>query len=201
MKKTFLSIAFGVVCGLLGAGIVFLASRPPRGSMILLSPPPTPRFWVINISGAVVHPGVYELTTGSRVRDAVQAAGGLSSDASVSGTNLAALLVDGQSIVIPDSTSLTPLPAERGDSLSITIAPALKQGASANTASASLINLNTATLDELDELPDIGPVTAQSIIDYRTANGAFVTIEDIKKVPGIGQVMFDKIKDLITVGP
>jgi competence protein ComEA len=169
--------------------------------MILLSPPPTPRFWVINVTGAVVHPGVYELPAGSRVRDAVQAAGGLSPDASASGANLAALLVDGQSIVIPDGTSLTPLPARRGDPLSITIEPASKQGASANTASASLINLNTATLDELDELPDIGPVTAQSIIDYRTTNGPFVIIEDIQKVPGIGQVMFDKIKDLITVGP
>jgi competence protein ComEA len=191
VKKVLLYVTFGVICGLIGAGIVFLASRPPRGSAILLSPPPTPRLWLVQVSGAVAYPGVYELPTGSRVRDAVQAAGGLTAEANASAINLAAPLEDGQNIVIQASTSLDSSPAQRGNPLSLTIEP----------ASAQLININTAALEELDELPDIGPVIAQRIVDYRTANGPFLTVEEIMKVPGIGQVTFDKIKDLITAEP
>jgi competence protein ComEA len=191
VKKGLLYVTFGVVCGLFGAGIVFLASRPPRGKAILLSPPPTPRLWVVQVSGAVVNPGVYELPTGSRVRDAVQAAGGLTAEANAIAINLAAPLEDGQSIVIQASASLDPPSAQRDNPLAVAIKP----------ASAQLININSATLEELDELPDIGPVIAQRVVDYRTTNGPFVTIEEIMKVPGIGQVMFDKIKDLITVEP
>jgi competence protein ComEA len=155
--------------------------------------------WVVQISGAVVHPGVYELAPGSRVRDAVQAAGGLSPGASAV-LNLASLLEDGQFIFIPAGVLDTP-PAQRGDSLSVTIEAAPAQGASAQAATAGLININTAALEELDQLPDIGPVIAQRIIDYRTTSGPFETIEDIMNVPGIGQVIFDKIEDLIAVEP
>jgi competence protein ComEA len=191
VKRVLLYIAFGVVCGLLAGGIVFLASRPPRGNGILLSPPPTPRSWVVQVSGAVAYPGVYELPAGSRVRDAVQVAGGLTAEANASAINLAAPLEDGQSIVIQASASLDSPPVQRGNPLSVTIEP----------ASTQLININTAALEELDELPDIGPVIAQRIVDYRTANGPFVAIEEIVKVPGIGQVTFEKIKDLITIAP
>lgn len=191
MKKGLLYIAFGVVCGLLVGGVVFLASRPPRGSMILLSPPPTPRTWVVQVSGEVIYPGVYELPAGSRVRDAVQAAGGLTGEADSSSINLAAPLEDGQSIVVKAGAALNSPPAQRGDPLSITIEP----------ASAQLININTADLEELDELPDIGSVIAQRIVDYRNVNGPFMRIEEIMNVPGIGQGIFDKIKDMITVEP
>jgi competence protein ComEA len=191
VKKEFLYVAFGVVCGLVAGGLVFLASRPPRGGVILLSPAPTPGFWVVQISGAVVHPGVYELPQGSRVGDAVQAAGGLSPAAS-STVNLAALVWDGQFILIHTDTT----PAERSNLLAITSEPALTPG-----APSMLVNINTAALEELDRLPDIGPLTAQSIIDYRTANGPFEAVEDIMDVPGIGLGMFEKIKELITVEP
>ena len=209
MKKTLLAIAFGILCGLLGAGIIFLASRPPRGSAIQLLPPPTPRLWVVQVSGAVVYPGVYELPAGSRVRDAVQAAGGLTSEASISGNNLAAPLEDGKSIVIQANTptpKLRPSPTLKPTvqivnlpSATVTIPPVELQPTTA--ASTGSIDVNTATLEELDRLPDIGPVMAQRIIDYRTANGPFVAIEDIMDVPGIGPVTFEKIKGLITVGP
>jgi competence protein ComEA len=191
VKKGLLYIAFGVVCGLLVGGVVFLASRPPRGSMILLSPPPTPRTWVVQVSGEVIYPGVYELPAGSRVRDAVQAAGGLTGEADSSSINLAAPLEDGQSIVVKAGAALNSPPAQRGDPLSITIEP----------ASAQLININTADLEELDKLPDIGSVIAQRIVDYRNVNGPFMRIEEIMNVPGIGQGIFDKIKDMITVEP
>lgn len=198
MKKTILTIAFGVVCGLLGAGIVLLASQPPRGSAIKLSPPPTPRLWVVQVSGAVVQPGVYELPEGSRVRDAVQSAGGLTVDAYLSGVNLAALLEDGQSIIIQANPSI---PAQRGNALSVTTEPAPAQGLPTSAASIGFININTATLEEFDQLPGIGPVIAQRILDYRTTNGPFATIEDIMNVPGIGTATFNKIKDLITSEP
>jgi len=191
VKKGLLYIAFGVVCGLLVGGIVLLASRPPRGNGILLSPPPTPRLWVVQVSGAIVNPGVYELPAGSRVRDAVQSAGGLTAEANTSAINMAAPLEDGQSIVIQASASTALPPAQRSNPLLVTIEP----------ASTRLININTAALEELDELPDIGPVIAQRIIDYRTANGPFMAIEEIVKVQGIGQVTFEKIKDLITIEP
>jgi competence protein ComEA len=194
VKKQFSTAAFGVVCGLLAGGLVFLVSRQPRGAAVQLSPAPTPHFWVVQIEGAVVHPGVYELPEGSRVRDIVQAAGGLSPAAS-STVNLAALLSDGQFIFIHTEPSPTTL-SERSNPLSITSQPALTPGAPSR-----LVNINTAALEELDHLPDIGPQTAQSIIDYRTTNGPFVTVEDIMDVPGIGQVKFEKIKDLITVEP
>jgi len=191
VKKILLYIAFGVVCGLLGAGILFLTSRPPRGDVILLSPPPTPRLWVVQVSGAIVNPGVYELPAGSRVRDAVLAAGGLAAEADASAINLAALLEDGQNIVIQAKITIDPLFAQKSAPLSVTVEP----------ASSRSININTAALEELVDLPDIGPVIAQSIIDFRTTNGPFTAIEEIMKVSGIGQVTFEKIKGLITVEP
>ena len=157
--------------------------------------------WVVQVSGAVIKPGVYELPGGSHVRDAVQAAGGLSAGVDATGINLAALLEDGQNIFIPDGNLLSTEPAQRGNSLSITIEPDPTQATSGKAASSGLININTADLEELDGLPEVGPVLGQDIIDYRTLNGPFVAIENIMDVPGIGQVIFDQIKGLITVGP
>ncbi len=209
MKKILLAIAFGIFCGLLGGGITFLASRPPRGSAIQLLPQPTPRLWVVQVSGAVVYPGVYELPAGSRVRDAVQAAGGLTSEASPFGINLAAPLEDGKSIVIQSNTptpkpraSPTLKPTVQGENLpSATVVIPASEQLPTTAVSTGLIDVNTATLEELDRLPDIGPVMAQRIIEYRTANGPFAAIEDIMNVPGIGPVTFEKINELITVGP
>jgi competence protein ComEA len=204
VKKNLLLIAFGAVCGLLGSGLIYLASQPPRGSAILLMPPPTPALWVIQISGAVTLPGVYELPAGSRLRDAVQAAGGLTEDASLSTVNLAALLEDGKSIVVRVNTP-TPVPAQLRPS--VTPKPAAQNETDPSSTagrpsdSGGLININTATLEELDQLPAIGPVIAQRIIEYRTTQGPFTSIEDILNVEGVGQVTFEKIKELITVEP
>jgi competence protein ComEA len=204
VKKNLLLIAFGAICGLLGSAIILLASQPPRGSVILLMPPPTPALWVIQISGAVTHPGVYQLPAGSRLRDAVQAAGGLTEDASLSTVNLAALLEDGKSIIVRVNTP-TPMPSQPRPS--ITSQPAAQNESDPTNpaeplpVSGGLININTATLEELDRLPAIGPVIAQRIIEYRTTQGPFMSVEDILNVEGIGQATFDKIKDLITVEP
>jgi competence protein ComEA len=197
VKKTLFYMAFSLVFGLLAGGILFLISRPPRGKAIQLSPAPTAHLYVVQVSGAVEHPGVYELPTGSRVRDTVQAAGGLSSEAS-SMINLAAFVQDGEYIFIPAEGSSSP-PAQRGDTLPVTIEAA--PGAGSLGPVSGLININTASLEVLDQLPDIGPVIAQRIVDYRETNGPFASIEDIMKVQGIGQSTFDKLKNLIAVEP
>ena len=184
-KSLWWAIAYGVVCGLLAAGIILLVSRPPRGEAIQLRPPPSPQPILVDITGAVVQPGVYSLPYGSRVFDAIEAAGGLTEAAVTKPLNLAAFLEDGQKVWVPQATA-TPIPgipsADRASGVEV------------------LVNINTASQNQLEELPEIGPVTAQRIIAYREANGPFLKIEDIQKVEGIGQATFEKIKDLITVG-
>ena len=136
---------------------------------------------------AVPRPGLYEFPEGARVQDAIDAAGGLLAEANVDALNLAALLEDGQQLNIPYQsgapTNGTPPPE-----IPATEAPTL----------VDLVNINTATLEELNALPGIGPTTAQKIIDYRDENGAFSTIEDIMNVSGIGPATFEEIRNLIT---
>jgi competence protein ComEA len=182
MIKPWWYVAFSVVGVLLGAGILLLVTRPPRGQPIKLLPAPTPSPVTVYVSGSVQQAGVYSLPAGSRVNDAIQAAGGLSEEANSQAINLAKMLVDGDQVNVP---ALLPTSTGAGDSRS---SPGL------------LVNINTASLQELDGLPSIGPVTAQSIIDYRLAKGPFAKVEDLLEVDGIGQVTFDKIKDLVTVG-
>src|SRR4030042_4855998 len=165
-------------------GGLLLVTRPPGGEPIELLPPPTPAPFMVYISGGVNKPGLYSLPAGSRVNDAIQAAGGFSEIAITSEINLAELLEDGEQIDIPQS-----------------IAPSAtySQTRSGNP-SPILIDINTATLEQLDTLPEIGPKTAQAIIDYRNVNGPFARIEDLLDVSGIGSATFNKIKDQITAG-
>jgi competence protein ComEA len=118
------------------------------------------------------------------LNDAIQAAGGFSSMANSSGINLAKLLEDGEQIDVP---YLLPTSVPESETRVGSQAPIL-------------VDINSATLEQLDTLPEIGPKTAQNIIDYRNANGPFATIEEILDVSGIGPVTFNKIKDLITAG-
>ncbi|MBN2547742.1 MAG: ComEA family DNA-binding protein [Anaerolineales bacterium] len=182
-------IVFGVVCGLLAGGLILLVSQPRRGAAIVLQPPPTPEPMIVHVAGAVAQPGVYSLAPGSRVEDAIRAAGGFSADANSSALNLAALVQDGERVMAP---TLPP---------AITAgAPAVRSGTAEPLLEAGqLININTASQTELESLPGIGPVTAQQIIAYREANGPFAQIEDLMDVPGIGEKTFEKIRDLITV--
>ena len=189
------SVGFGVIIGLLAMGVLSSISTQPRGQPISLSPPPTPLPLLVHVSGAVTEPGVYYLPPGSRVRDAIEAAGGLLTEADSHNLNLAALLQDGDLIWIPtrppanpNSTAVAPkeTPNDPNDQ-----APTM--------ALPGLININTATLVELDTLPGIGPVKAQNIIDYRNSNGPFASIEAIQEVNGIGPVTYEGLKDLISV--
>jgi competence protein ComEA len=184
MNKSWWWLAAFIVVGvLLGAGVLLLVTRPPRGEPIELLPPPTPAPITVYVSGAVNTAGIVNLPPGSRVNDAIRAAGGFSDDANTGVFNLAKLLEDGEQIDVP--ALISPSGVISGNS---TIDPS------------HVVDINSATLEELDTLPEIGPKSAQDIIDYRNANGPFIKVEDIQDVPGIGPATFDTIKDLITVG-
>lgn len=177
----------GIVGGLLGAAILILFTNQPRGEAVVLLPPPTPKPILVHVSGAVTNPDVYPLPPGSHVQEAIEAAGGLLSQADTDTLNLAFKLEDGEKILVPFK------PEERVN---------LPQEASGNMEESQTefpININSATLDELTRLPGIGEVKGQAIIAYRQANGPFVVIEQIQNVSGIGPATFEKIKDLITV--
>jgi competence protein ComEA len=180
-------VLIGVIAGFLLAGAMLWVSRSPSGQPIELQASPTQAPIVVHVVGAVPRPGVYEFPEGSRVRDAIQAAGGLLASASADSINLAALLEDGQRLEVPF----------KGNSSG---AAAPQAAATSNLAdNPDLVDINTATLEELDALPGIGPTTAQKIIDYRTENGPFQATEDIMNVSGIGPATFEELKDLITV--
>ena len=152
-----------------------------------VAPAPTVRTTIrVYVSGAVLHPDVYSLPVDSIVRDAMIAAGGPASDADLDRINLAAPLGDGMQVHFPRQGA----PAAAPDGPVTGTLP-----------SSAPIDINTATLEQLDSLPGIGPVIAQRIIDYRMANGPFTSIEQIKEVRGIGDALFENIKDRIMVGP
>ncbi len=178
----------GILLGLFVALLIWVVARNPSGQAVTLRPVPTEKPIVVYITGAVPRPGVYALAQGSRVQDAISAAGGFLADADKTGLNLARALEDGEQLDIAYTSGSspvigTPIPAP-------TEAP----------SNSELININTASQTELESLPGIGPTTAQKIIAYREANGPFAKIEDIVNVSGIGPGTFEKIKDLITVG-
>lgn len=145
---------------------------------------------VVDVSGAVVNPGVYGLKEGARVDDAIQAAGGLADDADISTLNRASLLSDGMKITVPRQGE-----AMQGDSLG-TEGAQVSSGAS---TAKSLININTASSEELQTLSGVGPSTADAIVADREENGLFATTEDLMRVSGIGEKKFAKIKDAICV--
>lgn len=146
---------------------------------------------VVHVGGAVAEPGVRELEEGARVQDAVDAAGGFAEGAARDELNLARVLVDGEQIVVPS--------LEEADA---TAGAASDGGGGATGASSAgdKVNLNRATAAELDALPGVGPSTAEKIVADREANGPFRTVEDLKRVSGIGDKKFADLADLVCVG-
>jgi competence protein ComEA len=190
--KTVLNVVIGILVGLFLAGGIWVVARAPRGESVLLRPAPTPEPLRVHVAGAVVRPGVYELDESSRVEDAVNAAGGFVIEADKNALNLAAHLEDGERLDIPFVAGFIPEEAEGF--------VVITEGTPSPLAGEELVDINSASLDELDNLPGIGPTIAQRIIDYRTTNGPFATINDIVNVPGIGSATFAEIQELITVG-
>lgn len=153
--------------------------------------PGAPATVVVHVAGAVAAPGVVELPAGSRVADAVAAAGGAAGDAEVAAVNLARVLADGEQVYLPRVGESPPGAAADG--------PAGAGGGAPGGAvgSPGPVNLNTAGLAELDALPGVGPVLAERIVAWRDANGPFLSVEDLDAVSGIGPAMMERLRDLV----
>ncbi|MEV6295999.1 helix-hairpin-helix domain-containing protein [Streptomyces sp. NPDC051896] len=142
---------------------------------------------VVDVSGKVRHPGIQRLPAGSRVADALRAAGGVRPGVSIEGLNRARFLVDGEQVVVGAPTGAVPPP---GPSTGTASGPA-------GTGPAAPVSLNTATADQLDALPGVGPVLAQHIIDYRTQHGGFRSVDELREVNGIGDRRFGDLRNLV----
>ncbi len=163
-----------------------LLLRPGRASVpppVRVAAPahaaPASRLFV-HVVGAVRRPGLYRLPEGSRVADAVTRAGGATRKAQLELVNLAARIADGEQVVVP----------RRG-------AAAAVGGAGGAAATTGPVHLNTATLEQLDTLPGVGPVTAQKILDYRQKHGAFGSVDELDAIPGIGPARLEQVRDLV----
>ena len=150
----------------------------------------------VYVAGAVNNPGVTTVPDGSRVIDAITACGGVTADADQNNINMAELLRDGQQITVPEKIAIPT--TDRYDEQTTPVADKKSSPSPSAAKSTRTININTATESELDELPGVGPATAKKIVEYRQNNGRFETPEDIKKVRGIGDGKFAKMKDMIT---
>lgn len=151
---------------------------------------------VVDVDGAVAHPGLYKLPPDSRVQAALAAAGGLSPQADAHRINRAAKLHDGQKLyVLSQGESTPPLAASSGQGCEGQACTSADGGvAGSDTEGQGLVNINTANATQLTQLPGVGPAIAQKIIDYRTANGPFTSVDDLTKVPGIGAAKLAQIK-------
>ena len=171
------------VVGILAVGLSgFLILKPHKAEAItpVVTSIVAPPLLVIDVQGEVKTPGVYELPINSRVNDAIKAAGGAKPNADLSFINQARLIKDGEQIYI-DKKSIGTSNFRR------------------STAASGIININRATAKELDKLPGIGPVIAGRIVEYRKVNGFFQSIDDLKKVQGIGASTLEKFKSKIRV--
>lgn len=187
----------GVTLG--GAGLWYVRSLPRPVDVVAEAPAsgpsessgavgaaasPSITFVLVDVAGWVRQPGVYEFAAGARVVDAIDAAGGARPGAALSALNLAAPLVDGTQILVPregETVTAAPVPGGSG------------------TAAGGLVNINTASATELEALPGIGEVIAQRIVDHRTANGPFASVDALLDVSGIGDAILGSIRELVTV--
>lgn len=149
----------------------------------------------VDVEGAVRNPGLYELEAGSRVGDAVKAAGGITKKAVRGQVNLAAALQDGQQVMVPSKQDAAVSGGQAQDSAAVDVAA----GGSGDGDAQGKININTASATQLQQLSGIGESLSQRIVDYRNANGAFGSVDDLTKVSGIGDARLESIRAQICV--
>jgi competence protein ComEA len=164
-----------------GSGTATVEHSPPAEAE--LEAAPAPRL-VVHVVGAVRRPGLYRLAHGSRIADAVRRAGGATRRADLSLVNLAAQVSDGTQVVVPRREVVS---AGGGG----------EAGGGEAAAPGGPVHLNTATLEELDALPGVGPVTAQKILDYRQQHGAFSSVDDLDAIPGIGPARLEQLREVV----
>jgi competence protein ComEA len=188
-RRVVVALAVLAGVGLLGGYAVAMRAKPKAETISLDSPTPAgrgSRAIFVHVGGEVRRPGLYEVREGSRVNDAVEAAGGTTDDADLDGLNLAAKVKDGDKVLVPAKTEPGAVPQG---------GPASASGAQAS----GVVNLNAATLADLETLPGIGPALAERIIAFRTEHGGFQRVEDLLEVPGIGPKKYESLKDHVTV--
>jgi competence protein ComEA len=190
LSRRRLLIAAGCLVLLLFVGSKLLAHPQPTAGLAPPVAPPTetaaaPALVVVDVVGAVRLPGLYKLEQGARIADAVARAGGATGKADLALVNLAAPLADGEQVVVPKRGAAAPSAAPSGS------------GGSAGVAGSGPVHLSNATLEQLDSLPGVGPVTAQKILDYRQKHGAFTSVDELDAVPGIGPARLEQLKDLV----
>jgi len=187
-QKRGLIIIFALTVGI--AGFYFFNSRPSmqpalvpdlNSGMVQEKVLETPVDLIINVAGKVNNPGVYQLPQGSRVIDAIKAAGNQRKGVDISDINLARLLVDGEQILVGSAK------------------PSSGRTSVKKITTDNPLDINRATIAQLDTLPGIGPVTAQRIIDYRTKVGRINSVDELKKISGLGGAKFEEIKSLLRV--
>jgi competence protein ComEA len=163
------------------------AASAPRVASVPLEPVasrPARALLVIHVVGKVRRPGLYRLRDGARIADAVRRAGGARRGADLAALNLAAPLADGVQVLVPArSASGAPPVASPSEGVVPPTGPT---------------SLSSATIEELDELPGVGPITAQKIVDYRTEHGPFASVDDLDAVPGIGPTRIEQLRELVT---
>ena len=185
-RRRALAAALLVVAALLLAARMLVhagasTATPVAATLRPAAPAVRPKL-VVHVVGAVHRPGLYRLPDGSRIADAVARAGGATRRAELALINLAAPLADGAQVVVP----------RRGD-------PGESAPASAAAAPAGAkVSLNQATLEQLDALPGVGPVTAQKILDFRRSHGAIGSVDELDAVPGIGPARLEQLRELVT---
>jgi len=176
-----------VVLAVLGQRLAHAgAAAEPEAATVPLEPvveTPSRPTLVVHVVGEVRRPGLYRLRDGARIADAVHRAGGAMRDADLAAVNLAAPLVDGVQILVPAKVAAQPRGAAPGGSPEAPVGP---------------VSLSSATVEELDQLPGVGPITAQKIVDYRTEHGPFSSVDDLDSVPGIGPTRIEQLRDLVT---
>ena len=171
-------------------------SAPPDGSSSPgVSPPSTPPVTVtVHVAGQVVNAGVYAVPAGGRVADAVVAAGGTAAEADVEQLNLAARVSDGERVYVPKKGETPPaVPA------TATAAPSTGAGGGKAAAPGAPVDLNTATAEQLEALPGVGPATSRAILAYRAGHGRFRSVTELLEVPGIGPAKLEALRPLVRV--
>jgi competence protein ComEA len=193
----------GPVAGVALAVLLWTVLDRNGAPPIVISDPRPDATVVVAVAGAVGTPGVYSLPGDPRVADAIRVAGGALPDADLAGINPAQRLRDEARIVVPGrspTASAGPIPSTVASGMEASPTPAIGSTSVASGTSTPL-DLNRASAAELERLPGLGPVLAQRIVDYRAANGPFMSVDELAEVSGISPRMVDELRTLVTVGP